>query len=187
MRSGCSGLACDEIGWPFDPLFQLLLLTAQRRDEVAEAPWGEFDFVGALWTLPRERAKNDKAHLIHLAPKATEILRGLSTAGAAGSLFTTTGKTPVSCFTRSRQKLATAMNDLGGVEVKPFTLHDLCRTSATGMAGLGIAPHVVDRALIHSTGKINGVARIYNRHEYLIERKMALPSMGQVRGESCDA
>lgn len=167
-------LACDEISWPFGPLFQLLLLTAQRRDEVAEAPWDEFDLVGALWTLPRERAKNDKTHLIHLAPKATEILRSLPTAGGGGSLFTTTGKTPVSGFTRARQKLATAMNDLGGVEVEPFTLHDLRRTAATGMAGLGIAPHVVDRILNHSTGKISGVARIYNRHEYLTERKIAL-------------
>jgi integrase len=167
-------LACDTVGWPFGPLFRLLLLTAQRRDEIAEARWGEFDIDGELWTLPRERAKNDKAHFIYLAPKATEILRGLPTAGGGGFLFTTTGKTPVSGFTRARQKLASAMNDLGGAEVEPFTLHDLRRTAATGMAGLGVPPHVVDRILNHTSGTIRGVARVYNRHEYLAERQAAL-------------
>lgn len=53
----------------------------------------------------------------------------------------------------------------------PFTLHDLRRTAATGMAALDVAPHVVDRILNHSTGRISGVARVYNRHEYLSERK----------------
>lgn len=59
-------------------------------------------------------------------------------------------------------------------EIKPFTLHDLRRTAATGMAGLGIAPHVVDKILNHATGTIQGVARVYNRYEYLAERKDAL-------------
>jgi integrase len=166
--------ACDDIGWPFGPLVQLLLLTAQRRDELAEANWDEIDLDNALWTLPRERAKNDKTHIIHLAPKAVEILHQLPTMGGRTFLFTTTGKSPVSGFTRARQRLMTAMNALGGDAVEHFTMHDLRRTAATGMAGLGIAPHVVDRILNHSTGKISGVARIYNRHEYLTERKSAL-------------
>jgi hypothetical protein len=56
----------------------------------------------------------------------------------------------------------------------PFTLRDLRRSAATGMAALGLAPHVVDRVLNHSSGKISGVAKIYNRFEYLGERKAAL-------------
>jgi integrase len=167
-------LACDKIAWPFGPLFQLLLLTAQRRDEVAEAPWDEFDLDKGVWTLPRERAKNDQAHITHLAPKAVQILQQLPMIGDGKLLFTTTGKNAVSGFTRARQRLADAMTALGGDEVEHFTLHDLRRTAATGMAGLGIAPHVVDRVLNHSTGKISGVARIYNRHEYLAERNHAL-------------
>jgi integrase len=58
--------------------------------------------------------------------------------------------------------------------VQRFTLHDLRRSAATGMAALGIAPHVVDKILNHSSGKIAGVAKIYNRFEYLPERKAAL-------------
>jgi integrase len=61
-----------------------------------------------------------------------------------------------------------------GSKLAPFTLHDLRRTAATGMAAIGIAHHVVDRILNHAEGKISGIAAIYNRHAYLNERKTAL-------------
>src|SRR5262249_36456571 len=67
-------LACAKIGWPFGPMFQLLLLTAQRRDELAEAPWSEFTLERSRWLLPPERTKNKKAHLVHLSPLAVGIL-----------------------------------------------------------------------------------------------------------------
>lgn len=168
-------LGCDAIGWPFGPLFKLLLLTAQRRDELAQATWAEFDLDKALWTLPRERTKNDKAHVVHLSVGAVDLLRALPGLGDKGYLFTTTGTSPVSGFGRARERLAAAIADLnGGEAIEPFTLHDLRRTAATGMAGLGIAHHVVDRVLNHTAGAISGVARIYNRHEYSAERRAAL-------------
>jgi integrase len=166
-------LACDQIGWPFGPLFQLLLLTAQRRDELAQAEWTEFDLDRAVWTLPRERTKNDKAHIVHLSSSAVQILAALPRAGEHGFLFTTTGDSPVSGFGRARERLATSIAAIAGA-IEPFTLHDLRRTAATGMAGLGVAHHVVDRILNHVAGKISGVARIYNRHEYADERRAAL-------------
>jgi integrase len=158
-------------------------LTAQRRDELAEAKRSEFDLDKALWTLPRERSKNDKEHLVQLSPLALDILRGLPAIGENGLLFTTGGARPVSGFGRARARLAAAMLELrqagrtagkGTIAIEPFTLHDLRRTAATGMAGLGIAHHVVDRVLNHTEGKISGVARIYNRFAYLDERKAAL-------------
>jgi integrase len=57
---------------------------------------------------------------------------------------------------------------------KPFTLHDVRRSAATGMARIRIAHHVVDRILNHTSGRISGVARVYNQHEYLEERQAAL-------------
>jgi hypothetical protein len=90
--------ACEDLGWPFGPLFKLLLLTGQRRDEVAEAPWSEFDLDRALWTLPRERTKNDRSHVVHLSPAAVGILRGLPRIGVKGLVFTTNGETSVSGF-----------------------------------------------------------------------------------------
>ena len=180
--------ACDKLGWPFGPMFKLLLLTAQRRDELGEARWSEFDLAGALWTLPRERAKNDKAHLVSLSPLAIEIIGALPEIGNKGFLFTTTGDSPVSGYGRARDRLAAVMLDLyraklnaaGEAEqaeqakIEHFVIHDLRRSAATGMARIGVAHHVLDRVLNHTGGKISGVGAIYNRFEYLAERKAAL-------------
>jgi integrase len=104
---------CDGVGWPFGPLFQLLLLTAQRRDELAHANWKEFDLDRASWMLPRERVKNDRAHLVHLSGRATKILKALPRIGEWGFLFTTTGETPVSGFGRARDRLTAVMVEIG--------------------------------------------------------------------------
>jgi integrase len=56
--------ACEKIDWPFGPLVKLLLLTGQRRDEVATLHWSELDLGNRTWTLPREKAKNNRAHEI---------------------------------------------------------------------------------------------------------------------------
>jgi integrase len=171
-------LACDRIGWPFGPLARLLLLTAQRRDELAQAAWGEFDLEKQTWTLPSARAKNGRAHIVHLPLLAVEILAALPRlASKKGWVFTTGlggADTPVSGFGRGRERIAATMAAIQDEEVVPWTLHDLRRSAATGMAALGIAPHVVDKILNHSSGKIAGVARVYNRFEYLPERKAAL-------------
>ena len=173
-------LGCDKIGWPFGPMFKLLLLTAQRRDELAHAPRAEFDLDAAVWSLPGARTKNGKKHLVHLSALAVDILKGLPKTSDSELLFTTTGRTPISGFGRARERLAAAMAELsdgarpGEGEVEPFTLHDLRRTAATGMAALRIAHHVLDKVLNHSSGKISGVGAIYNQFEYLDERKAAL-------------
>jgi len=172
---------CDEISGQFGPLFKLLLITAQRRDELAAARRSEFDLENALWTLPGERTKNSNAHLVHLSPLALEILGTLPRiASKEGYLFTTTGETPVSGFGRARERLAAAMLeerhkvDPDASAMEPFTLHDLRRTAATGMAEIGIAQHVLEKVLNHTGGKISGVAATYNRFEYLTERRAAL-------------
>jgi integrase len=168
-------LACDKIGQPFGPLFKLLVLTAQRRDEVAGASWHEFSLDNGMWHLPRHRTKNGREHLVHLAPTVVEIIEQLPRVSASNLLFTTTGTTCVSGFGRPRVRAAALMQELaGGAAIEPFTLHDLRRSAATRMAEIGIAHHVVDKILNHSSGAISGVARIYNRNEYLAERKGAL-------------
>jgi integrase len=155
-----------------------LLLTAQRRDELAHTAWSEFDLDKQTWMLPGERTKNGRTHIVHLSALAIEIIEKLPRIASKKLWVFTTGlgggDTPVSGFGRGRQHIAAAMVDASGKEVAPFTLHDLRRSAATGMAALGIAPHVVDKILNHSSGKIAGVAKIYNRFEYLPERQAAL-------------
>jgi integrase len=83
-------------------------------------------------------------------------------------VFSTTGSTHVSGYSRSKGALDRAMS------ADNWILHDLRRTAATGMAKLNIAPHVVDKILNHVSGTIRGVAAVYNRHSYLTERMAAL-------------
>ena len=92
-----------------------------------------------------------------------------------------TGSTPVSGFSRAKKRLDAEMlaakrKELGKKcdAIAPWILHDLRRTAATGMARLNFPPHVVDKVLNHMSGTIRGVAAIYNRFEYLDERRAAL-------------
>jgi integrase len=204
-------LACDRMGWPFGPLFQLLLLTAQRRDEVGTMTFGELDLEHHLWVIPREKAKNDRAHEVSLSDHALAIIAELQRMrGRIAELknspfvFTMNGRTPVSGFSRAKERLDAEMERLarmarglpeddaacrkalklkGGEElprlVPEFILHDLRRTAATGMARLNIAPHVVDKVLNHTGGAIRGVAAVYNRFEYSAERRAALEAWGR--------
>ena len=67
--------AWEKIDWPFGPLVKLLLFTGQRRDEIASLQWSELDLSKRTWTLPREKAKNNRAHEIHLSDVAIEVLK----------------------------------------------------------------------------------------------------------------
>jgi integrase len=158
--------AAEGIGWPFGPLVQLLALTAQRREEVAGMSWGEIDIDRALWTIPKERAKNGLAHEVPLSGPALAILATIPRTGPL--LFSTTGKTAVSGFSRAKARFDSRSG------VSDWTVHDLRRTATTGMAQLGIPPHVADKVLNHKSGSIRGVAAVYNRHSYIDERRGAL-------------
>jgi integrase len=176
-------VGCDQLGWPFGPLFKLLLLTAQRRDEVASMEWSHLSQDGKTWTMPREKSKNDRAHEVQLSPLAAGALQSLPRVSET-LVFTTNGARPVSGFSGAKAALDRLMEaerrkQLGLPDDAPpaipgWTLHDLRRTAATGMARLNIPPHVVDKILNHVSGSIRGVAAIYNRHSYLDERRAAL-------------
>ena len=93
---------------------------------------------------------------------------------AAELLFSTNGRTPIVGFFAALTRVRRRMAVLAGCEIAHFTVHDLRRSTATGMAELGISEHVVDRVLNHSGRRVSGTARIYNRSEYLPERRRAL-------------
>jgi integrase len=83
-------------------------------------------------------------------------------------VFTTTGTTPISGFGRVKNGLDTALG------ISDWRFHDLRRTAASGMARIGVAPHVVEKVLNHQAGVISGVAAVYNRHGYEAEKREAL-------------
>ena len=172
--------ASNKIGWPFGPMFKLLLLTGQRREEVSAASRAEFNLTSnqPMWIIPKERAKNKKGHAVPLVPAAVEIVDALPVIeGEAKLLLTTTGETPISGFSKAKASLDAEMRAIAvkeaaehglnpeSVKIHPWRIHDLRRTAATGMAALGFPVHVVEAVLNHKSGSIKGVAAVYNRHD----------------------
>ena len=172
-------IATGEAGYPFGPLYRLLLVTGQRRDEVASAAWSEFDLTSATWAIPRERTKGDRGHEVPLSGLAISILESLSRRGPL--LFSTSadGARSVVGFSHSKLRIVDTMNRLaagqGGV-IAPWRLHDLRRTAGTGMASVGVPVSTISRILNHSEG---GVTKIYNRFSYADEKRDALDRWGQ--------
>lgn len=185
-------IATDQMGYPFGSIYQLLLLTGQRLREVAEMSWHELD--SATWTLPGARAKNGDDHTIPLSQTAKAIIEELPRVGRL--LFTTTGTSPVSGFTRAKERLDKLMAEAANqdrltgadpVEIAPFTIHDLRRTAATGMASLRFPPHVVEAVLNHRSGTRRGVAGVYNRFDYAEEKREALEAWARLVSEICSS
>jgi integrase len=147
------------------PLLKLLLLTGARLNEVAGLRRSELS--NDTWTLPAARAKNGRTHVVPLPPLACELIAAVPNIGS-DLLWTTNGRTPVSGWSKTKRRLDAAMN------IPPWRLHDLRRTAATGMAEIGIAPHIVEACLNHISGSKSGVAGTYNRAVYGPEKKVAL-------------
>jgi len=167
----------------FGPLIRLLLLTGQRRGEVAGMLWSELqDFDGdhPLWEIPGHRTKNKHAHLVPLSPTACSLASALPRVGDL--VFTTTGDTPMSGFGKVKARIDDRIDILRNIDsvqpMAPWTLHDLRRTMVTAMnEKLGISPHVVEAVVNHTSGLAKaGVAGIYNRALYLDDRRQALNS-----------
>lgn len=162
--------AARQIGDSYCGIVELLALTGQRREEVARMTWDEVDLDAGLWTLPGIRTKNGKAHFVHLSEPSLNVLRRMPHRGEF--VFTKNGRAPFQDFSTHKLSLDAASG------VSGWKLHDLRRTAVSGMARLGVAPHVADRILNHAGGTINGVAAVYQRHEFLSERKLALERWG---------
>jgi integrase len=163
-------LAARTMGGPYGGIVELLALTGQRREEVAGATWDEFDLDQRIWTLPKARTKNAKTHTIHLSGQAIAVLK--RTKKQEPFAFSVQGLTTFQNFSSAKREL----DDLSGV--KNWRLHDLRRTCVSGMARLGIAPHVADKILNHQAGTISGVAAVYQRHDFLDERSDAMERWG---------
>jgi integrase len=167
--------AADTLGYPFGPYFRLLAFTGQRREEIAGLRRSELSSDLALWTLPRERAKNDIQHTVPLAPQVREMIAALPRFEGPDLLFTTNGRTAISGFSKAKNQLDAAIAELnGGGPIPPWRIHDLRRAMASGMAKMGVQMPVVEKILNHVSGSFAGVAGIYQRHDFADEKKLAL-------------
>jgi integrase len=165
----------DGEGMSWGPSVKLLILTGQRRDEVFSADRSEFDLDAKLWTIPGERAKNGKAHLVPLSAAAVELVEGVPEIDGSAKLFPSRSdpERGASGFSKALGRIIADMEkDLGPIE--RFTLHDLRRTLATGLQRLGIRLEVTEAVLNHVAGTRGGLVGVYQRHDFLDEKRQAL-------------
>lgn len=181
----------DKERYPFGLVYKLLLLTGQRRGEVAGMTWNEIDFDSATWTIPRERMKQARDHVVPLSADAIAILRDAERIqGRKRALVFATspvrskatrpkdavilkeGGQPLSNWDRVHKRI------LRDSETTGWTKHDLRRVVATHMGRLGIAPHVIEHVLGHAdplaSAGLSSVAGVYMRYDYGKEKREAL-------------
>ena len=164
-------LAARRMGGPYGGIVEFLALTGQRREEVAQMRWEELNLTQQMLTIPKSRTKNNKAHIVHMSEQALAVLKRQERR-TEGLVFSMLGHGPFQGFSVAKRELDRLS------EASGWRLHDLRRTCVSGMARLGVAPHVADKILNHQAGTISGVAAVYQRHEFLADRKQALDIWG---------
>jgi len=172
-----------------DPLHRLglkfLLVTAQRRSEVIKAQWQEFDLDKREWEIPIERIKTRKKrkgtgpHLVPLSDLSISLLRKIKElSGDSQFVFPSnrTGQhlTPASITGALRGVMDEEYEDR--IDIEYCTVHDLRRSGATGMARIGVQRFNISRVLNHSE---QGMTQIYDKYDYLPEKKDALDRWGR--------
>jgi integrase len=149
--------ACE--GDRHEAFIKLLTLAGARKSEIAGMTWGELDEATRTWNLPGARSKNKRAHSIVLPRQAWAIIEGLPRISGDDHVLAATGDRKG--YDRLMQRLRAKLNF-----AEPFVLHDIRRSVATGMAEIGIEPHIIEACLNHVSGHKAGIAGIYNRAQY---------------------
>jgi integrase len=153
----------DQEREPWRTALKLLILTGQRREEVLAANWNEFDLQAKVWTIPADRAKNGKAHIVPLSPAVITLLEAIP--GRKGRLF----PKGTGIVSRAAKRIRAGMG-----EVPEWRWHDIRRTVATGMQRLGVPLQVTEALLNHVSGSQAGIVAVYQRHHWSDEKREAL-------------
>jgi len=181
-------LGTEKMEYPFGPLIRLLMITGQRLEEVAGLEWSELSQDKSRWSIPASRAKNNEAAELPLSSLAVAEIAGLAkrrTKGKTdkwprtGLVFTTTGKTSVSGYSRAKRRVdretaALAKKEKPVMTIDPWRFHDLRRTLATGLQRLGVRFEVTEAVLNHVGSSRSGIAGVYQRHDWADEKRAAL-------------
>ena len=169
--------AAEQMGEPYSAMLKTLLLTGQRRSEVADMTIAELSDDRSVWTIPASRTKNGRQHTVPLPAMVRDELVNVIGERTSGYVFSTTGgRAPVSGFSKLKQKLdakmlAAAQEDDPKAVIAPWRLHDLRRTFITGANEIGCEPHIIEAVANHT---LPGVAGVYNLARYISQRHAAL-------------
>jgi integrase len=158
----------------YGAIVKLLMLTGQRRDEIAALRWEEIDFDRDVISLAGDRTKNGRAHDIAMTGMVRDLLQSQKQVEDRPFVFGR-GDGGYSGWSKSKERLDERIKEAnGGKALQSWVLHDLRRGAATGMADLGVHPHVIEAVLNHVSGHKGGIAGIYNRALYTAEKAQAL-------------
>lgn len=183
------------LGYPFGPMYRMLILTGQRRAEIGEMERGwrkeikldkdDEKAVPAV-IVPPSKHKSRRGHTFYLSPPAVAILDSLPDAGGKFLFSSTGGKTPVSGYSKGKARLDRILAKRAAEEAEKrgedpphpmdhWTPHDIRRSVATGMAEMGIPGEHIEQMLGHSMEKLK---RTYNKHTYAAEVREAMLRWG---------
>jgi integrase len=159
-------LAAEETEYPYGPLIQMLILTGQRRSEVAGARWSEFDMTRKLWTIPAERMKAGTVQVVPLTEDLIALLAGPPRFNSGDHLFSTGfGERACNGFSKAKERLDELIGDK--IE-KHWTFHDLRRTMRTGLSALAIPDRVRELMIAHAQP---GLHQVYDQYSYVEEKR----------------
>jgi integrase len=160
---------------PFNAIVRMLILTGQRREEVAGMTWGEIASDLSTWTIPASRAKNGVAHIVPLPLQAQAILKsahGMAKGNELELVFRGRGGA-FNGFSKAKTTLDEESSVTG------WRLHDLRRTMATGLQKLRVRLEVTEAVLNHVSGSRAGIVGVYQQHDWADEKRAALTSWGE--------
>lgn len=164
--------------YPFGSIVQLLILTGQRRGEIAALQWAWINREDRLITMPSSFTKNHRTHVLPYGDRVAAIIDTLPETGE----YVFSGRTKKALHFNGWGKCKQSLDDtLAGVEA--YVLHDLRRTFSSTMAQIGTPIHVTEKLLNHVSGTISGVAAIYNQHTYIDEMRLAISAYDAHLGE----
>lgn len=183
--------ATETLREPLGAFYRLLILTGQRREEVASMTWAQVDRATGVWVIPADKAKNKVQHIVPLTSLVVEELDRLALARQvkandsdvdaqrwpkAGPVISIRGKHPLSSFSQAKTALDIEVAKVRevGCPIQPWRVHDLRRTLATGLQRLGVRFEVTEAVLNHVSGARSGVAGIYQRYDWREEKQSAL-------------
>jgi integrase len=170
--------AAEHIGFPYGDIVKLLILTGARRCEISKLSWQEIDADHAdpVLNLPGERTKNKLDFVLPLTPNARAVLTSLPRFARNSEIDFAFGRMcPPDGFGRAKKQLDEAIAELNnGNPIPHWVFHDLRRTCVTGLAKLGVLPHVREAVVNHVGGFKSGVAGTYDTYDYLPEKRAAL-------------
>lgn len=177
----------------YGAIVRLLILLGQRREEVGSMRWSELDLNKATWAIPAERTKNKRPHLVPLPSQAVAILKArvppseedgedkpekrdaVFGRGVDGFSGWSNCKAALDASIATTRAKAAGRDEPEAADALPaWVLHDLRRSTVTGMAEIGLEPHIIEAVVNHVSGHKGGIAGVYNRATYLPEKRAAL-------------